>query len=109
MGLGWELEKKLEMLRKQNDLAEMGRKRSGTNDLSDENLNKKKPLELENDDEVKVKENKPKLKSTTTTATAAIPVEEAIQEPRNIEVILNMHYHILCDLKTFISWGFIFS
>merc|ERR1711934_1074785 len=39
-----ELEKKLEMLRKQNDLAEMGRKRSGTNDLSDENLNKKKPL-----------------------------------------------------------------
>merc|ERR1719430_2245842 len=39
-----ELEKKLEMLRKQNDLAEMGKKRSGTNDLSDENLNKKKPL-----------------------------------------------------------------
>merc|ERR1719228_330680 len=38
------LEKKLEMLRKQNDLVEMGRKRSGSDDTSDENLNKKKPL-----------------------------------------------------------------
>merc|ERR1719430_72329 len=39
-----ELEKKLEMLRKQNDLAEMGKKRSGSDDVSDENLNKKKPM-----------------------------------------------------------------
>ena len=39
-----ELEKKLEMLRKQNDLAEMGRKRSRSDDVSDENLNQKKPM-----------------------------------------------------------------
>ena len=38
-----ELEIKLEMLRKQNDLAEMGRKRSRS-DVSDENLNQKKPM-----------------------------------------------------------------